>query len=164
MAVLQQVKATKEAINRTAADEAIEFVTKGAKLTKVRSKFSKNVRYFSVEPQELVLTYKGSRKKKSCSHDDRSNPIYLSDVQEIRPGSQSDAFTIAYGKGHLPQDAQCFSLVIGEKGAMLDLVARDPKERDLWVRGIEEFRQRSKSKATNPTEVQQLYPIRLIDN
>lgn len=152
----KQVDTSKESNNQTAATD---FVTQGAKLIKVRSKYSKNERHFWVDPSEFFLSYKGSQKQKYSKAGKR---IYLSDIQEVRSGSQSDAFSVAFGKGHrLPPDSHCFSLVFGEKGDMLDLVAQNEEERDLWVRGITEFCRQSKFHLTNPAEVQQLWAKKL---
>lgn len=91
-------------------------------------------------------------------------PVLLDASFPSPPGSGNDinSLLLTFVFRLLAQDSQCFSLVIGEEGSMLDLIAPNAEQRDLWVAGIQECRSRLESRLTNPEEAVQLYPIRVL--
>jgi len=131
--------------------EAVEFVKKGSFLTKVRSLTRTYRRYFYVNKEGTTLRYKGSQKRQSlCGTGKKSfePKISVHDITEVRgevrPGTilKRPHLAVVHHSGSRPSSA--FTLIIGEAGKTLDLVAHNAKEKDLWVGGLSYLVKQSK--------------------
>jgi phosphatidylinositol phospholipase C delta len=124
---------------KSGASKYLELINEGASLTKIRGKDGKKFsRRFRLDDDHLAFTQTSS-KKASCGQGAEAGKVYLSEIQDVRPGPNSDVFVVAFDKLKVKPE-QCFTVVIGSKHKTLDLVADSVEMQQAWVVGLKHLK------------------------
>lgn len=128
-----------------AIEDVLQHLSRGMRLHKVRSVSKSYRRRYQLNLDNLHLVYRNSRKPFFCA---QKPFVDIFEVEEVRKGWKTDVFNgverkfrrgrkhyLFFGGADMTED-RCFSLILSPKHETLDLVARNPNDCDLWVRGL----------------------------
>ncbi|XP_034769416.2 1-phosphatidylinositol 4,5-bisphosphate phosphodiesterase delta-1-like isoform X2 [Acipenser ruthenus] len=115
--------------HRLQDDEDLQFLLKGSKLHKVKSKSWKKLRFYKLQDDCKTIWHDS---KKLLSSPDK-HTFSIQDIEEVRPGRQSEG--LQKNAGDVP-DSCCFSIFFKDQRKNLDLVASSEEEAGQWVTGL----------------------------
>jgi len=105
--------------------EAVAFMKRGCSFLKCGSRGSPHFRELKLSSDMATISWHSPKKTSNQS------TINVADIKEIRIGQN----TLVFKKNKKPQyEEVSFSIIYGNK--TLDLVAKNPRERDIWVHGL----------------------------
>ncbi|MGH0157243.1 UNVERIFIED_CONTAM: hypothetical protein FKN15_030868, partial [Acipenser sinensis] len=110
-------------------DEDLQFLLKGSKLHKVKSKSWKKLRFYKLQDDCKTIWHDS---KKMLSSPDK-HTFSIQDIEEVRPGRQSEG--LQKNARDIP-DSCCFSIFFKDQRKNLDLVASSEEEAVQWVTGL----------------------------
>ncbi|KAK7491471.1 hypothetical protein BaRGS_00017300 [Batillaria attramentaria] len=114
-----------EALRSEKMERLLKELGQGAHLYKVKSSTKLLQRQFFLDTKNMVLYYKGSRRK------GRNTDISISKIREVREGEKDFS-----KKLNGVDKRMCFGLVLGGSHKVMYLMASRQEVRDMWVRGL----------------------------
>ncbi|GAU97925.1 hypothetical protein RvY_09143-2 [Ramazzottius varieornatus] len=111
----------------TVAD-CIAYMIAGCRMVKVRSNSRQYWRTFTLDPDKSAVRWTPTSKKPDQAK------VLISSMKEVLIGKKTDVFRGRDASECLEEC--CFSIVYGDQGETLDLMAKDADETNAWVTGL----------------------------
>jgi len=137
----KEAEGSREAQVRAEMDSAVSVLEEGSMFTKVSSAGRRFQRHFYVD-SSLTLVYSDPKK---CWKSPVHYPI--KDIEQI---SEDD-----YGPFRKQEKVRSFTVVIGERGKTLNLIAKSELIKDTWVRGLRSLMNAHADLMEGPVEQEQ---------
>ncbi|XP_061661324.1 1-phosphatidylinositol 4,5-bisphosphate phosphodiesterase delta-1a isoform X2 [Syngnathoides biaculeatus] len=109
-------------------DPDLEFLLAGGRLTKVRSRSWRKIRFYRLQEDCKTVWHESEKLFK------RKQTFSIDDIDSVRNGRQSEGLNKHTEPG---DEDRCFSIVFKGRKKVLDLMAGDQEEANQWVKGFE---------------------------
>ncbi|XP_069771033.1 1-phosphatidylinositol 4,5-bisphosphate phosphodiesterase delta-1a isoform X3 [Narcine bancroftii] len=119
-------------------DEDVKAMLQGSNMQKIKSNSWMKSRFYKLQDDCQTVWYDSQKILKSA----RSQIFSLNDIQEVRPGHQSEGMQ-RYAM-EIPTD-RCFTIIFKGRKKNLDLVASDAKEARHWIEGLSKLKKKESS-------------------